>query len=61
MRTADGRSIVKLVSKRACVSDSVAGSLVAYLDMHDVGWRFVDALDSPPSLVDRVGDRANLT
>ena len=56
-----GRDIAKLVPKRAYVSDSVAGSLVAYSDMYDVCWRFVDAFDSPISLVDRFGDRVALT
>ena len=61
MRTADGREITKPVSKRAHATDTVAESPIAYSDMHEVGWRFVDAFYSPPSLVDRVGDRAALT
>ena len=61
MRTADGRDVVKLVSKRAYVSDSVAESPIAYSDMCDVGWRFVDSFDSSPSLVDHVGDSVALT
>ena len=61
MLTAGGRDISKVVFKRAYVSDSVAGSLIAYSDMHEEGWRFVGASDSLPSLVDRVGERAALT
>ena len=55
LRTADGQVFAKLVSKRAYVPDSVEESPIAYSDMHDVGLRFVDAFDSPPSYVDRIG------
>ena len=61
MRTADGRDVVKLVSKRAYVSDSVAESLIAYSDLYDVGWRFIDSFASLPSLVDRDGDSVPLS
>ena len=53
--------MAKLVSRRAYDSDSVAKSLIAQSDMHDVDWRFVDAFDSPTSLVNRVGDKVVLT
>ena len=61
LRTADGRDISKLVSKRAYVSGSVAEGLIALSDMNDVGWRFVEGFDSPPFLVECVGDGVVLT